>query len=102
MELPLLVVAEDIALNKIILTNALTLVGCFGGRRVCSEGVKNWVSVSWKDVVSSPDIFVLPQGWLAFKFQSEEDAARILAGVWKWDSSGLLLKRWTPLFDPRT
>ena len=42
-ELPLLVVGEDIALNKMVLTNALMLVGRFGGRRVCSEGVKNWV-----------------------------------------------------------
>ena len=24
----------------------------------------------------------------------------ILKGFWKWDNSGLFLKRWTPLFDP--
>ena len=49
----------------------------------------------------SPEIFVFPRGWFAFKFANESDVARILAGVWKWNFSDLLLKRWTPLFDPR-
>ena len=40
-------------------------------------------------------------GWIAFKFHSEDDAALVLTGVWRWDNSGLLLKIWTPLFDPR-
>ena len=25
----------------------------------------------------------------------------VLNGVWQWDNAGLLIKRWTPLFDPR-
>ena len=33
-DLPLLVVGEDITLNQIVLTNELTLVGRFGGCRV--------------------------------------------------------------------
>ena len=78
------------------------LVGIFGGRRVSSDGVKKWVLDSWKNIITCPDIFVLPRGWLAFKFKNEEDAACILVGVWKWNCSGLLLKRWTPLFDSRT
>ena len=92
MDIPLLVVGEDIALNNIVLTNAITLVGRFGGFRVSSNGVKKCVLESWKNIITCPDIFVLPRGWLAFKFKNEEDAARILTGVWKWNCSGLLLK----------
>ena len=99
-EHPLLVVGEDIALNDIVLTNELTLVGRFGGHRVSLDGVKNWVLGTWKNI-TCPDIFILPRGWLAFKFKFEADVARILVGVWKWKFSGLMLKRWTPLFDPR-
>ena len=25
----------------------------------------------------------------------------VLAGVWRWEYAGLLIKRWMPLFDPR-
>ena len=90
-EIPLFVVGEDIALNDIVLTNALTLVGRFGGRRVSLDGVKNWVLGTWKNI-TYPDIFVLPRGWLAFKFKFEADAARILARVWKWNFSSSMLK----------
>ena len=93
---PLLVVGEDIALNNIVLTHALTLVGHFSGRKVSPAGIKNWALGTWHNI-SCPDIFILLRGWLAFKFHSEEDSARILSGTWKWHLSGLLLKHWTPL-----
>ena len=49
-----------------------------------------------------PEVFILPRGWIAFKFLEVVDSASILSGSWRWEGSGLLLKRWTPLFDPRT
>ena len=98
----LLVVRENVGLNNIALTNAMTLVGQFGGRKYNSDGVKNWAFVTWKDHVSLfPDVFLLPRGWIAFKIFFEANAALVLTGVWRWDNSGLLLKIWTPLFDPR-
>ena len=58
--------------------------------------------VTWKEHVGlCPEAFLLPRGWIAFKFVSEGDAAAILNGVWRWDNVGLLLKRLSPLFDPR-
>ena len=90
-DIPLLVVGEDITSNEIVLTNALTLVGRFGGRRVSPDGVKKWVLETWKNI-TCPDIFVLPRGWMAFKFKFEADAARILARVWKWNFSSSMLK----------
>ena len=78
MDIPLLVVGEDIALNEIVLTNALTLVGRFGGRRVSLDGVKNLVHGTWTNI-TCPDIFLLPKGWLAFKFNNVADVDKILS-----------------------
>ena len=65
----LLVVGEDVPLNKIVLTNALTLVGSFGGRKFNPGGLHRWVSDSWTQEISlCLKIFILPRGWLAFKF----------------------------------
>ena len=58
-----LVVGEDIPLNEIVLTNALTLVGRFGGQKVSLQGVDSWVYTTWKNVGSScPKVFMLPRG----------------------------------------
>ena len=100
MDILLLVVREDSALNDIVLTNALTLVGRFRGRRVSPEGVKIWVSDTWTNI-TCPDIFLLSKGWLAFRFINEGDANHILSRIWKWNHSGFMLKCWTPLLDPR-
>ena len=59
----LLVVGEDVPLNKIVLTNALTLVGRFGGRKFSPDGLHRWVSDSWTWEISlCPEIFILSQG----------------------------------------
>ena len=85
---------EDVPLNEIVLTSALTLVGYFGGRKFSSDGLHKWVSDSWSREVSiCPNIFILPRGWLAFKFQNPDDVEVILKGNWKWENSGLFLKR---------
>ena len=55
-DLPLLVVGEDISLNQIVLTNELTLVGRFGGRRASFDGLKTWVLDTWKNIYV-PGIF---------------------------------------------
>ena len=75
-------------------------MGRFGGRKFIATGVKQWSFDTWKESVAScREFFVLQHGWLAFKFHSEMDASTILAGSWRWDGAGMLLKRWTPLFD---
>ena len=89
----LLVVGEDVPLKEIMLTNALTLVGWFGGRKISADGIHSWVADSWLPLVSLyPKIFILPRGWLDFKFQNVGDLDIILKGFWKWDNSGLFLK----------
>ena len=85
---------EDVGLNEIELMNAMTLFGRFGGSKYKSEGLNLWVANSWKDVISQmPAVYLLPRGWITFKFLSEEDVPTVLAGVWRWDKTGLLIKR---------
>ena len=89
-------------LNEIVLANAMTLVGCFGSHKYNSDSLNVCTTLVWKNVISRPPaIFLLPRGWIAFKFFSMEDAALVLVGIWKWENVGILIKRWTPLFDPR-
>lgn len=45
---------------------------------------------------------MLPRGWIAFKFPDALDFEAIFSGSWHCEGLGLLLKWWTPLFDPRT
>ena len=98
----LMTVGEDVSLNENVLTNALTLVGRFGGHKFNSNSLNGWATVLWKNVISAPPtIFLLLRGWIAFQFSSVDDADQVLAGVWQWDKTGLLIKRWMPLFDPR-
>ena len=81
-------------LNDIVLTNALTLVGRFGRHNYNAESLRGWADKAWTDGISTrPEIYMLPRGWIAFKFSSVADADKILAGVWRWDKDGLLLKQ---------
>ena len=60
--------AMMVSLNDIILTNATTLVGRFGGRKISVDGFKIWVDGVWIDRISiCPDVFILPRGWIAFQ-----------------------------------
>ena len=77
----LLVVGEDVPLNDIVLTNELTLVGQFSGNKTNVVGVNLWERNSWvESVLTVPEVFVLPHGWLAFKFHSPLDVFSVLAG----------------------
>ena len=98
----LMIVDKDVGLNDIVLTNVTTLVGRFGGRKFNSDSLNGWATSVWKDIIKETSaVFILPRGWIAFKFINEEDANLVMASVWRWDNAGLLIKRWTPLFDPQ-
>ena len=78
----LMTLGEDVLLNDIVLTNALNLVGRFGRRNYNSESLHGWAVRAWNEIIStSPEIYMLPRGWIAFKFSLVDDADRILAGV---------------------
>ena len=96
-------VGANIKLNDIILTNEHALAGRFSGQKCSATSLKKWVTNSWMDIIQHcPEVFILLRGWISFKFHEPVDSASILSGSWRWEGSGLLLKRWSPLFDPRT
>ena len=99
----LLVVGADVMLNDIVLTNALTLVGRFSGRKASVASVNKWDGEIWKGFVFQPlEVFLLLCGWLSFKFIFAAKDSFVLDGSWRLDGDGLSLKHWTPLFDPQT
>ena len=62
---------EDVLLNDIVLTNALTLVGRFGRHNYNSDSLHGWAVRAWKEIIStSAEIYMLHRGWIAFKFSS--------------------------------
>ena len=78
----LMTLGEDVLLNDIVLTNALTLVGRFGRRNYNADSLHGWAVRVWNGIISTiPEIYMLPRGWIAFKFSSVDDVDRILAGV---------------------
>ena len=94
LNLVLLVVGDDIKMNEIILTNAHTLVGRFRGRKFSLTGLKKWVNDTWLNIIPlCPEVFVLPRGWIAFKFHEAMDSDLIISGSWRWEGTRLLLKR---------
>jgi len=47
-----------------------------------------------------PEVYVLPKGWFALHFPKENYADLVLAKYWHIEMALVLLKRWSPLFDP--
>ena len=43
----LLTAGEDVCLNDIVLTNAMTLVGRFGSRKFSSDSLNGWAALAW-------------------------------------------------------
>ena len=78
----LITLGEDVLFNDIVPTNAVTLVGRFGRRNFTADSLHGWAVRVWNGIISSiPEIYMLPRGWIAFKFSSADDTDRILAGV---------------------
>jgi len=47
-----------------------------------------------------PEVHVLPRGWFALNFAKENYMDLVLAKFWHIEMAPVLLKRWSPLFDP--
>ena len=59
----LMTLGEDVLLNDIVFTNAVTLVGRFGNRNFNSDSLLGWAIRVWTGCISSiPEIFILPRG----------------------------------------
>jgi hypothetical protein len=76
------------------------VMGRINGRHLGINSLREWVNFSWAGKVDNlPTIQTLSNGWFMFRFQSQVDTTKILNAPWCFDSSSMLLKRWSPLFD---
>lgn len=46
------------------------------------------------------EVQILQRGWFALHFALEEYTNMVLARYWHIEMAPVLLKRWSPLFDP--
>jgi len=78
-----------------------TLVGHVRGRSFSAERLKAWANENWGGMFTvMPEVIELPRGWFSIHFAREEHTNTVLARFWHIESAPVLLKRWSPLFDP--
>jgi len=71
------------------------------GRTFTTERLKLWVKEIWGAQFSElPEVQELPRGWFSLHFSKEDHMNIVLAQYWHIEMAPVLLKRWSPLFDP--
>ena len=77
------------------------LVGHVRGRTFSVKRLKQWVQEIWGGVFFDlPVVHVLPRGWFSLQFSKESYTNLVLGRCWHIEMALVLLKRWSPLFDP--
>lgn len=77
------------------------LVGHVRGRSYTVDRLMRWVKEIWGVLLTQvPEVEVLPRGWFSLQFANEEHTNAVLERYWHIETAPVLLKRWSPLFDP--
>lgn len=77
------------------------LVGHVQGRAYSAKRLSQWVKEVWGGVLFDlPEVHALPRGWFSLHFSKESHTNLVLARYWHIEMAPILLKRWSPLFDP--
>jgi len=90
---------EDVEMQEVVQMAKVTLVGRVNGRSFALGTILNWVKETWGFLGYMPEVDELSRKWYAFTFRLEEQAQMILRKNWSIQSSPMLLKPWTPMFD---
>lgn len=78
------------------------LVGHIRGRSYTAEKLKTWASQIWGPfLVDIPTVQTFVRGWFALRFSRADHTSWVLSSFWHFEKASVLLKRWTPLFDPQ-
>jgi hypothetical protein len=76
------------------------VVGNTKGHHFNAKTLKDWAGNLWTGHLGYVStVKILGRGWFAFKFARAEDALWVLKSPWSIDSTPILFKLWTPLFD---
>jgi len=92
---------EASAISDLAIMASTVLVGHIRGRAYSEKKLSHWVKEIWGDLLLELlDVHVLPRGWFSLQFSKESYTNLVLARYWHIESALVLLKRWSPLFDP--
>jgi hypothetical protein len=95
-----LLLGREVGMNNVVQMVNQTLVGRASGRFFAHKTIVSWAESAWKeDLGYTPEVIELSRNWFAFKFNRSEDTNWVLGRNWSINSSPLLLKPWSPLFD---
>jgi len=94
---------EDIQWGETMDFADRVLVGCIRGRNYSAACLKTWATEVWgQHLVDIPFVQTFVRGWFALRFACVDHTNWVLSSYWHFEHAPVLLKRWTPLFDPET
>jgi len=94
---------EDIRLGEAMDFADRVLVGRIRGRSYTAARLKTWATAVWgHHLADIPFVQTFVRGWFALRFARADHTNWVLSSFWHFDHAPVLLKRWTPLFDPET
>jgi len=77
------------------------LVGRVRGRNYSTARLKQWVAEIWSQhFVDFPFVQTFVRGWFALIFAREKHTNWLLSSFWHIEQAPVMLRRWSPLFDP--
>jgi len=94
---------EDIQWGDIMEFADRVLVGRIRGRNYSAARLKTWATEVWgQHLVDIPVVQTFVRGWFALRFARADHTNWVLSSFWHFEHAPVLLKRWTPIFDPAT
>lgn len=79
------------------------LDGRIRGRNYSVARLKTWAIEVWgQHLVDIPFVQTFVRGWFALRFTRVDHTNWVLSSYWHFEHAPVLLKHWTPLFDPET
>lgn len=76
-------------------------MGRVRGRHYSVERLQKWTMEIWGHHLSEPPrLQSFVRGWFALRFKCLAHTNWVLSTIWHIDQAPVLLRRWTPLFDP--
>lgn len=94
---------EDIRWAEMMDFADRVLVGRIKGRNYTAAQLKTWATEVWgHHLVNIPHVQTFVRGWFTLRFARANHTNWVLSSYWHFEHAPVFLKRWTPLFDPKT
>lgn len=92
---------ETSAIGEFAIMARMVLVGHVRGWAYSANRLSQWVKEIWGGILMElPEVHVLPRCWFSLHFLKENYMDLVLARYWHIEMAPVLLKWWSPLFDP--